>query len=136
MCLAAVQEGATAVTGGRRVDGLPGYFMQPTVFAGVTPEMTIAREEVFGPVLAVQVFDEPEEAIALANGTDYGLCAGVYTKDLRQAHWAADRLVAGQVFVNEWFAGESKRPSAAPNGQATGGRRGRRRCSATSRPRM
>lgn len=110
MCLAAAQEGAAAVTGGRRVDGLPGHFMQPTVFASVTPEMTIAREEVFGPVLAVQVYDDPEEAIALANGTEYGLCAGVYTRDLRQAHWAADRLVAGQVFVNEWFAGGIETP--------------------------
>jgi aldehyde dehydrogenase (NAD+) len=109
-CLAAGQQGASAVTGGRRVEGARGHFMQPTVFAGVMPDMTIAREEVFGPVLAVQAFEEPEEAIALANGTDYGLCAGVYTKDLRTAHWAADRLVAGQVFVNEWFAGGVETP--------------------------
>lgn len=109
-CLGAVQEGAQAVAGGRRAEGLAGHFMQPSVFAGVRPEMTIAREEVFGPVLAVQIFDEPEEAIALANGTDYGLCAGLYTSDLRLAHWTAERLVAGQVFVNEWFAGGIETP--------------------------
>ncbi|MCW5731881.1 MAG: aldehyde dehydrogenase family protein [Alphaproteobacteria bacterium] len=108
-CLAAQQAGAEAATGGRRVDRA-GHFMQPTIFVGVRPDMQIAREEVFGPVLAVQPFDEPEEAIALANGTDYGLCAGVYTRDLRLAHWSAERLVAGQVFVNEWFAGGIETP--------------------------
>jgi len=109
-CLAAAQAGAEAVSGGRRVADRAGYFMQPTVFAGVKPDMAIAQQEVFGPVLAVQPFDEPEEALRLANGTDYGLCAGVYTRDLRLAHWTADRLVAGQVFVNEWFAGGIETP--------------------------
>ena len=55
-------------------------------------------------------FDEPEEAIEIANGTDYGLVAGVYTRDLETAHWTADRLSAGQVFVNEWFAGGVETP--------------------------
>jgi len=109
-CLNAAQEGAVAACGGRRVEGRDGHFMQPTVFTGVRPEMALARQEVFGPVLAVQVFDEPDEAIALANGTDFGLCAGVYTRDLTRAHWTADRLVAGQVFVNEWFAGGIETP--------------------------
>ncbi len=108
--LGAVQEGGEAVAGGRRVADQSGYFMQPTIISGVQADMTIAREEVFGPVLAIQAFDEPEEAIALANGTDFGLCAGVYTNDLRLAHWTADRLVAGQVFVNEWFAGGVETP--------------------------
>ncbi len=110
MCLAASQAGAEAVTGGRKHNGLPGHFIEPTVFSNVTAEMTIAREEVFGPVLSVLTYDDPEEAIALANGTDYGLCAGIYTKDLATAHWAADRLIAGQVFVNEWFAGGIETP--------------------------
>jgi aldehyde dehydrogenase (NAD+)/betaine-aldehyde dehydrogenase len=61
-------------------------------------------------VLVVQPFDEPEEAIGLANGTEYGLCAGVHTQDLRLAHWTAERLIAGQVFVNEWFAGGVETP--------------------------
>ncbi|MCF8467197.1 MAG: aldehyde dehydrogenase family protein [Sneathiella sp.] len=110
MCLAASQAGAEAVTGGRKRDDLPGHFIEATIFSNVTPDMTIAREEVFGPVLSVLTYDDPEEAIALANGTDYGLCAGVYTRDLATAHWAADRLIAGQVFVNEWFAGGIETP--------------------------
>jgi len=109
-CLAASQSGANAASGGRRADDLPGHFMQPTIFTGVTPDMTIAREEVFGPVLAVLPFDDDDEAIELANGTDYGLVAGVYTKDLDRAHKTADRLSAGQIFVNEWFAGGVETP--------------------------
>jgi aldehyde dehydrogenase (NAD+)/betaine-aldehyde dehydrogenase len=110
MCLAASQAGAEAASGGRKYTEIPGHFIEPTVFTNVSPDMTIAREEVFGPVLSVLTYDDPEEAIALANGTDYGLCAGVYTKDLATAHWAADRLIAGQVFVNEWFAGGIETP--------------------------
>ncbi len=109
-CLAATQAGAQAASGGRRADGLTGHFMQPTVLTKVTPDMHVAREEVFGPVLSILPFEEPEEAIQLANGTDFGLCAGVYTKDLEKAHWTADRLIAGQVFVNEWFAGGIETP--------------------------
>jgi aldehyde dehydrogenase (NAD+) len=108
-CLAGQQAGATAITGGRRVDG-PGFFMQPTIFTDARPDMTIAQEEIFGPVMTVLPFDDREEALAIANGTDYGLCAGVYTRDLETAHWTADRLVAGQVFVNEWFAGGMETP--------------------------
>jgi len=109
-CLAATQAGALAASGGRRVTDVAGHFMQPTILSEVTGDMAVAREEVFGPVLSVLRFDEPEEAIALANGTDFGLCAGVYTKDLERAHWTADRLIAGQVFVNEWFAGGIETP--------------------------
>jgi aldehyde dehydrogenase (NAD+) len=108
--LAGSQAGATAVTGGRRVDDLPGHFMQPTVFTGVTPDMTIAQEEIFGPVMTVIPFDDDEEAIRIANGTDFGLVAGIYTKDLDRAHQTADQLSAGQVFVNEWFAGGVETP--------------------------
>jgi len=110
MCLAAVQAGAEAVAGGRKSAELAGHFIEPTVFANVTADMTIAKEEVFGPVLSVLTYDDVDEAISLANGTDYGLCAGVYTKDLAMAHWAADQLIAGQVFVNEWFAGGVETP--------------------------
>jgi aldehyde dehydrogenase (NAD+) len=108
--LAGSQAGATAVTGGRRVDDQAGHFMQPTVFTGVTPDMTIAREEIFGPVVSVLPFDDDEEAIEIANGTDFGLVAGIYTRDLDRAHQTADRLSAGQVFVNEWFAGGVETP--------------------------
>ncbi|WP_428651284.1 aldehyde dehydrogenase family protein [Roseibium sp.] len=110
LCLAGVAEGATLLMGGSRVPGLAGHFMSPTIFTGVRPGMRIAREEFFGPVLVVLPFDTPEEAIAIANGTDYGLAAGVYTRDLRLAHWTADRLIAGQVYVNEWWAGGVETP--------------------------
>ncbi|UXA05365.1 aldehyde dehydrogenase family protein [Mycobacterium sp. SMC-2] len=102
--------GGQVVTGGKRVGYLPGHFMEPTIVTNVAPDSEIVQSEVFGPVLVVQSFEEPEEAVELANGTDYGLCAGVHTNDLRLAHWTAERLVAGQVFVNEWFAGGVETP--------------------------
>lgn len=108
--LTATQAGANAVIGGRRPDGFPGYYMSPTVLVDVTPDMEINQREVFGPVLSVTKFFDTEEAIAIANGTEYGLAAGVYTKDLSRAHWAADRLEAGTVFVNKWFAGGNEVP--------------------------
>ena len=108
-CKVGADEGAEAAYGSKRVDRV-GYYVEPTVFVGVKPEMTINREEIFGPVLATLSFDTPEEALALANGTEYGLVAGVYTRDLKSAHWTADRLEAGTVFVNEWFAGGNETP--------------------------
>jgi len=72
--------------------------------------MRIAAEEIFGPVLSILRFDTPEQAIALANGTEYGLASGVFTCDLEQALWTADRLEAGQVYVNEWYAGGVETP--------------------------
>lgn len=110
LCAAGVAEGARLVTGGARVPGLSGHFMAPTIFADVSPDMRIAREEFFGPVLVVIPFDTPDEAVEIANGTDYGLAAGVYTRDLKLALWTADRLVAGQVYVNEWWAGGIETP--------------------------
>ena len=109
MCRDAEQAGAKAVTGGRRLNR-QGYFFQPTVFTGVTSDMAIAREEVFGPVLAVLPFSTEDEAIAIANGTDYGLVGGVFTASLDRATTAARRLRAGQVFVNEWYAGGVETP--------------------------
>ena len=109
-CRRATEEGAQPVTGGERVSGRNGFYMPPTVFAGVEPGHEIAREEVFGPVLAVLPFDSDEEGIRLANGTDYGLAAGAFTQDLDRAHWAAARLKAGQVYVNEWFTGGVETP--------------------------
>lgn len=109
-CRRAQDAGAVAVAGGQRVADRPGHFFPPTVFTEVNPHMEIAREEVFGPVLCVLSFETPEEAVALANGTDFGLVAGVYTGDLQRAHWTARHLVAGQVFVNQWFAGGVETP--------------------------
>jgi len=108
-CQIAKQQGAEIVLGGRRPDR-KGYFLEPTILTNIKSDHRINLEEVFGPVLSVLSFDEPEEAVALANGTDFGLTAGVYTSDLKRAHWTADRLEAGTVFVNKWFAGGMEVP--------------------------
>jgi aldehyde dehydrogenase (NAD+) len=97
------EEGAELVAGGNPASwNGKGYFMEATVFDGVTPEMTIAREEIFGPVLAVLRFDDPEEAVALANRTEYGLAAGVWTRDVAKAHRVARAIRAGTVWVNAY----------------------------------
>jgi aldehyde dehydrogenase (NAD+)/betaine-aldehyde dehydrogenase len=101
----AVQEGADLVLGGKRPDIAEceaGYFVEPTIFAGVNNEMRIAREEVFGPVLATIAFDEPEEAVAIANDSEFGLAAGVWTADMRRAILMSERLEAGSVWVNTY----------------------------------
>jgi aldehyde dehydrogenase (NAD+) len=100
----AKKEGATLLAGGERADiGTgKGFFLQPTVFAGVTPEMTIAREEIFGPVLAAIEFGDVDEAIARANNSDYGLAAAVWTRDIKKAHYVARKLQAGTVWVNTY----------------------------------
>lgn len=110
MCRRAQEEGAVVATGGEAISGLRGHFMAPTVFRDVTAQMEIAQAEVFGPVLAVIAFDTEEEAIAIANGTEFGLVAGVFTQDLNRALRCARRLRAGQVFVNEWYAGGIETP--------------------------
>jgi len=110
MCDQAVTEGARLVTGGQAPADRKGYFVEATVFADVTPEMSIFTDEVFGPVIAITPFDTEEEAYALANGTDYGLVAGVFTHDLTTTMRATRALKAGQVFVNEWYAGGIETP--------------------------
>ncbi|MRU14501.1 aldehyde dehydrogenase family protein [Roseovarius sp. A21] len=102
-------QGATVATGGRKMN-IPGAFLDPTVLANVTPDMTIAQEEVFGPVLSVLKFRDDAEAMEIANGTQYGLVGGVFTADLDRATRAARQMRAGQVFVNEWFAGGVETP--------------------------
>jgi len=98
-------EGARVVAGGRRAEEVndgKGYFVRPTVFDGVTPEMAIAREEIFGPVLATLAFDDLDDAVAKANDTVYGLAAGVWTRDVSKAHRVARRVKAGTVWVNTY----------------------------------
>lgn len=82
-----------------------GWFFQPTVLNNLQPTDEAVQEEIFGPVLAVQVFDDLDEALALANGTRFGLVAGVFTRDFGAAHRLARDIDAGQVFINEYFAG-------------------------------
>jgi aldehyde dehydrogenase (NAD+) len=93
------REGARLVTGGAR-QGERGYFVTPTVFAGVAPQMRISQEEIFGPVAAMIPFADEEEALRIANGTVYSLAAGVWTADIARAHRFTRRLKAGTVWVN------------------------------------
>jgi len=106
------QEGATLLAGGSRTDiGTgKGYFMQPTVFGDVRPDMTIAREEIFGPVLAAIDFADVDEAIARANDSIYGLAAGVWTRDIKKAHYVASKLQAGTVWVNTYNVYDTAAP--------------------------
>ncbi|MBI4512938.1 MAG: aldehyde dehydrogenase family protein [Gemmatimonadetes bacterium] len=93
------REGATLLCGGARV-GERGYYVSATVFDRVQPDMTIAQEEIFGPVLATLTFEDEEEAIAIANRTMYGLAAGIWTRDVKKAHRVARAIQAGTVWIN------------------------------------
>ena len=102
------QRGISVRSGGLpAVDPLTGkgWFFEPTILDYLTPSDECVQQEIFGPVLAVQVFDTPDEAIALANGTPYALVAGVFTRDFARAHRIARAIDAGQVYINEYFAG-------------------------------
>ncbi|WP_112312014.1 aldehyde dehydrogenase family protein [Pseudogemmobacter bohemicus] len=103
-------EGARLVTGGDVIDLGAGQYIRPTLFSGVTPEMSIARDEIFGPVLSSFRFDTVEEAIALANDTVYGLAASVWSKDLDTALLATRRIRAGRFWVNTIMAGGPEMP--------------------------
>lgn len=95
-------EGARLVTGGARVAGKNGFYIEPTVFADVTDHMRIAREEIFGPVMCVLNFKEEDEVIERANDTEFGLSAGVFTKDLTRAHRVIADLEAGSCWINTY----------------------------------
>ncbi|MER8778931.1 aldehyde dehydrogenase family protein [Mesorhizobium sp. M0977] len=109
-CQTALSQGARLVTGGTTLSERSGYFMAATVFADVARDSSLFQKEVFGPVLAVTTFDDPAMAVELANDTDQGLAAGVFTQNLDQALWTADRLWAGQVYVNGWYVGGVETP--------------------------
>ena len=95
------EEGATLVCGGKRLDR-DGFYLEPTVFADVTDDMTIAKEEIFGPVMSVLTFKTEDEAIARANATEFGLSAGVFTRDLTRGHRVIGQMEAGSCFINSY----------------------------------
>ncbi len=104
-------DGVEIRTGGRRPERLPnGYFYEPTVLAGVRPDMPVYHEEVFGPVLPITTFEDLDEAIHLANSTPYGLAAYVWTNDLKGAIKAAEGLEFGMIGVNEWTPQATEAP--------------------------
>jgi aldehyde dehydrogenase (NAD+) len=124
MIAEAENQGAVVAVGGHKPN-IPGAFLEPTVLTDVRPEMTIANEEVFGPVLSVLRFSSDDEAIRIANGTPYGLVSGVFTRDLDRATTAARQLRAGQVFVNEWYAGGVETPFGGYGKSGYGREKGR-----------
>ena len=104
-----LSEGAHALAGGSPSNG-DGYFVSPTLFTEVSDEMKIAREEIFGPVLVAMPFDELDEVAARANDTEYGLAAGLWTRDISNAHKLAALLKAGSVYINSWGGGDPAAP--------------------------
>ncbi len=95
------KEGATVAAGGERAFE-KGYFVQPTVFTNATDDMTIVKEEIFGPVVVVLPFDSTEEVIERANHSSYGLAAGVWTQNIKTGHQVANKLKAGTVWINDY----------------------------------
>jgi aldehyde dehydrogenase (NAD+) len=107
------QEGARLLCGGERDaegENAKGYYVKPTVFADVKPEMKIAQEEIFGPVLAALKFKDADEAVEIANGTIYGLVSSVWTRDIGVAHRIAQRIKAGSVWINDYNCFDSASP--------------------------
>jgi aldehyde dehydrogenase (NAD+) len=119
----AQQEGARLVRGGRKPDGLPGYFVEPTIFENARPEMRIFREEVFGPVLAVCAAGSLAEALEFANGVEYGLSASIFTQDIDAAMRFVEDAEVGMVHINEaTVGGEAQLPFGGTKATGVGER--------------
>jgi acyl-CoA reductase-like NAD-dependent aldehyde dehydrogenase len=118
------REGAKLHAGGDRKGVGQGLYFEPTVFTGVTPNMTIAREEIFGPVLSVLTFDTPQEAVQIANGTEYGLSASVWTRDIGLGLGTIQKIRAGKTWINGVIASYPEMPfggfKQSGNGRETG----------------
>ncbi len=117
------REGAECITGGKRW-GDRGYYIEPTLFANVKDEMTMAREEIFGPVLCVMRFSDVEEVIDRANNTTFGLAAGVWTQDIKKAHYVANHIKAGMVWINCYYAFDIAAPFGGYKMSGSGRERG------------
>jgi len=104
------RSGANLLLGGQQLKGALGRFVEPTIFSDVRPEMAIAREEIFGPVLSILPFDRADEAIAIANSTAYGLSAAVWTRDLDRAFTVSRGVRAGTVWINTFMEGPAELP--------------------------
>ena len=124
MVARASEAGAEIAAGGVAPEEA-GFFLAPTVIAGVTRDMEIARSEVFGPVLSMLTYQDEPEAIAIANDSDYGLVGGVFTRDIDAAMRVAQRIRTGQVFVNEWYAGGVETPFGGYKKSGYGREKGR-----------
>jgi aldehyde dehydrogenase (NAD+) len=123
-CQRAIEQGAHFVCGGGPIAG-EGAFFQPTIVADVTKDMEIAHQEVFGPVITVQCFDTDEQAIDIANSTQYSLAGGVFSNDLQRVMRVAQQLRAGQVYINEWYAGGVETPFGGTGKSGYGREKGR-----------
>jgi aldehyde dehydrogenase (NAD+) len=106
----AADEGTEMFVGGNISSDSNGWFVPPVIMTGVTNDMRVAREEIFGPILAVIPFDTEADAVRIANDSEYGLVAGIWTRDLARAHRTASLLEVGQVFINEYYAGGVETP--------------------------
>jgi aldehyde dehydrogenase (NAD+) len=125
MCEQATASGLLSIHGGEVLAECAGYFMSPTVFVDVPIHASIAQNEVFGPVVCVTEFSTPAEAVSIANGTNFGLASGVFSKDVNLALWTADQLWSGQVYVNGWFVGGVETPFGGVKQSGYGREKGR-----------
>ncbi|MHA3977151.1 betaine-aldehyde dehydrogenase [Halovulum sp. GXIMD14794] len=128
------EEGAQLVAGGKRIDR-SGFYLEPTLFADVTDDMTIAREEIFGPVMSVLEFDTEDEVIARANDTSYGLAAGVFTNDISRAHRVIDRIDAGTGYINTYNLTPVEAPFGGTKASGVGRENGHEALNHWSEPR-
>jgi aldehyde dehydrogenase (NAD+) len=117
----AKRQGATVAYEGR-LPTLNGYFIAPTIFTGVRPDMTVAQNEIFGPVLGVAAFEGEQQAIDLANNSRYSLAASVWTRDIGQAHRMARKIRAGTVWVNTYGPTDTRLPWGGMGGDSGFGR--------------